>query len=339
MTMYECQNCNSTFKEKPSCANKYCSKDCYYAARWGAKRPWADCSNCLASIGFGKRITGQILGVKPATILSQRKRDGIKTNTPPMGSWYIWAKRKTAGKNPDRKRTACEVAYEQARMEDIKQAHSNGHTWGYVWTKEKARRIASDKYNSMTPEEKKEHNTRCMNNRKKLWAKNPELKIKQYERKKKWRKKNKNKLNKYNKEWNKNNPGRSYQYAKKRMKSDPAFRALENQRKRFRSIMKSVKNGGTGSYSSKIGCTTKEFHNYMEAKFKPGMSWDNYGTYWHVDHIIPCAAFDHTDPKQVALCWHHSNMQPLEARENLLKSDKFDEEQLSLLINYTNQDT
>jgi len=306
------------------------------------QKPWAACSGCLASIGFGKRITGQILGVKPCTVLSQRKRDGIETKTPPMGSWYMWAKRKQAGKNPDKKRTPEEVIYEKARMEDIKQACKRGFDWRYEWTKEVAKRRANARYNAMTQEERKVHNNRCVANKLKRWEADPGVKARDFSNIQKWKNANPEKNRESVTKWRISNPEKSKEMArlsrKKRMANDPAYRALCNQRQRFSNIMKSVKNGGTSSYSGKIGCTTKEFHQYMKAKFKTGMTWGNYGTYWHVDHIIPCAAFDHTDPKQVAICWHHSNMQPLEARENLLKSDKFDEEQLHLLINYTTQD-
>ena len=281
----------------------------------------------MASIGFGTKITGRLLGINPTSILGQRKKDGIEAQTPSIGSWRIWARRKAAGKNPDRKRTDCEIAYDRARMDDIRKACQRGFDWSYEWVKERASRYSSAKYKAMKPEEKKEHNKRCQANKKKRWANDPETKARDIARINEWKTRNPEK--------NRESVRKSN---KKRRANNPAYRALCNQRHRFRNIMKSVKNGGTGSYSSKIGCTTKEFHKYMEAKFEPGMTWDNYGTYWHVDHIIPCAAFDQSDPHQVALCWHHSNMQPLEAKENLRKSDKFNEEQLNLLINHTNQE-
>jgi len=31
--------------------------------------------------------------------------------------------------------------------------------------------------------------------------------------------------------------------------------------------------------------------------------------------------FDHSEPEQVAICWHHTNMQPLWAEDNIIKSD------------------
>lgn len=54
------------------------------------------------------------------------------------------------------------------------------------------------------------------------------------------------------------------------------------------------------------------------------MSWSNYGK-WHIDHIIPCAAFDLSDEFEQRACFHYSNLQPLWAYDNIGKSDKYDE--------------
>ena len=51
------------------------------------------------------------------------------------------------------------------------------------------------------------------------------------------------------------------------------------------------------------------------------MTKENYGL-WHVDHIIPCASFDLTDPKQQKICFHWSNLQPLKAIDNLKKGTR-----------------
>ena len=60
---------------------------------------------------------------------------------------------------------------------------------------------------------------------------------------------------------------------------------------------------------------------YLESKFKPGMSWKKRNLI-HIDHIMPCSSFDLSDPKQQAKCFHYTNLQPLWAKENLIKSDK-----------------
>ena len=74
-----------------------------------------------------------------------------------------------------------------------------------------------------------------------------------------------------------------------------------------------------------LGCDMENFKEYMTALFTDGMSWDNHGE-WHIDHIVPCAAFDLTDPEQQKICFHYTNLQPLWAADNLRKSDKLPHE-------------
>lgn len=69
-----------------------------------------------------------------------------------------------------------------------------------------------------------------------------------------------------------------------------------------------------------IGCTPKALVTHLESQFQPGMSWDTYGQ-WHIDHIIPCRAFDLTVKEERLRCFHWTNMRPLWAAENTSKSD------------------
>ena len=63
---------------------------------------------------------------------------------------------------------------------------------------------------------------------------------------------------------------------------------------------------------------------HMEAQFKPGMSWDNYGE-WHIDHIKPKAKFEFSSAHDEGFkaCWSLSNLQPTWASDNSRKSDKW----------------
>jgi hypothetical protein len=60
-----------------------------------------------------------------------------------------------------------------------------------------------------------------------------------------------------------------------------------------------------------LGCTIDFLKEYLEARFLPTMTWENYGTLWHIDHIIPCASFDLRDLEQQKACFHYTNLQPL----------------------------
>jgi hypothetical protein len=72
-----------------------------------------------------------------------------------------------------------------------------------------------------------------------------------------------------------------------------------------------------------LGCDINFFLDYLEKQFDENMNWDNYGQYgWHIDHIIPCSAFDLTKEEEQKKCFHYTNLQPLWWSENLKKSKK-----------------
>lgn len=73
-----------------------------------------------------------------------------------------------------------------------------------------------------------------------------------------------------------------------------------------------------------LGCSIEFLMQYLEDRFKDGMSWDNYGLRgWHIDHIRPVASFDMTKPEDQRACFHYTNLQPLWWRDNLSKNDKW----------------
>lgn len=89
-------------------------------------------------------------------------------------------------------------------------------------------------------------------------------------------------------------------------------------------LLKALK-GGIKSHKTKelLGCSIEELRVYLESKFQPGMSWNNWTKDgWHIDHIKPLASFDLTDPQQLKEACHYTNLQPLWAEENLRKGDK-----------------
>ena len=71
-----------------------------------------------------------------------------------------------------------------------------------------------------------------------------------------------------------------------------------------------------------IGCSIDFLKQHLESKFQQGMSWKNYGK-WHIDHIRPCASFDLSQAREQKKCFHYKNLQPLWARDNILKKNKF----------------
>jgi hypothetical protein len=72
-----------------------------------------------------------------------------------------------------------------------------------------------------------------------------------------------------------------------------------------------------------LGCSIYELKSYLESRFQPGMSWDNYGEEWHLDHVIPLSWFDLSDNKQFSRACHYTNLQPLWAENNFSKGDRY----------------
>lgn len=58
--------------------------------------------------------------------------------------------------------------------------------------------------------------------------------------------------------------------------------------------------------------------------FNKGLTLENYGSVWELDHIIPCALFDMTNEEEVKMCFHWSNIQPLKKELNSGKRDKLE---------------
>lgn len=110
------------------------------------------------------------------------------------------------------------------------------------------------------------------------------------------------------------------EYSRVQRKINPLFRIRNNLSRRIRKGLKTSKSTKTLVL---LGCSVPQLRGYLEFRFKPGMSWNNYGRYgWHIDHIKPCASFDLTDPEQQKQCFHYTNLQPLWWWENLSKGDK-----------------
>ena len=104
---------------------------------------------------------------------------------------------------------------------------------------------------------------------------------------------------------------------KQRYQNDPQYRIGRRLRKNLYDILRRRPNK-----IDLIGCTKQFLRGYLESQFKDGMSWENYGSGWQVDHKIPLAAFDLTDEAQQMKAFHYSNLQPLWAKDNAAKGSK-----------------
>jgi hypothetical protein len=177
--------------------------------------------------------------------------------------------------------------------------------------------------------------------RSKQWQNNNKDKRKQI--KQRWIDKNPNYHKEYRQEYHKNNPdyNKNYyqkdpekrkqdsrnfrinhplhnqQYQKEKCKRDVNFRMTRN----LRSRMKYALNNNLKSDKTIVllGCSIPFLKNYLESMFLPTMSWENYGRYWHIDHIIPCSVFNLSKQEDQEKCFHYTNLQPLFATTKVIE--------------------
>ena len=163
-------------------------------------------------------------------------------------------------------------------------------------------------------------------------------KEKQKQHAKEYYQKNKEKKLQYNKKWRLKNKeyhklySSNYYYFNKleinkktiirqakRYKTDTNYKIKKILRKQLYKVVKNKK----FKTMELLGCSIEKLWEHLESKFQPGMTKENHGK-WHIDHIIPCAAFDLRCPVQQLACFHYINLQPLWAEDNLKKGAKYD---------------
>lgn len=110
-------------------------------------------------------------------------------------------------------------------------------------------------------------------------------------------------------------------YMRHKRNSDPAFLVADRLRRRINSALSSQQARKSGGLIDVSGCSPAELAAHIEKQFLPGMSWEN-RRQWHIDHIVPCSAFDLTDPAQQSVAFHFTNLRPVWAEDNQRKREK-----------------
>ena len=74
--------------------------------------------------------------------------------------------------------------------------------------------------------------------------------------------------------------------------------------------------------------SVEQYKTYLEQQFQPGMTWENYGTAWHVDHRIPLSTLDLSDETNQRFLFSHKNTRPMWAKANLSRGNRLQFEDL-----------
>ncbi len=181
--------------------------------------------------------------------------------------------------------------------------------------------IAENKKNKY--DENKEHFRDIQKKSTAKFTEEQKLEVKEYQTE--YRKNNKEILQKQNKEWKSN-----------KRKSDTAYKLRANVSRIISLSLNS--NGGSkagNSIMDYLTYTIEELKAHIESQWEDWMNWENHGVYklggerkWHIDHIIPQSLlpFDSMEHPNFLKCWALNNIRPLDAVENMLKSDNISEE-------------
>jgi hypothetical protein len=74
------------------------------------------------------------------------------------------------------------------------------------------------------------------------------------------------------------------------------------------------------SFVERFGYAPEELRVHLERQFTKRMSWQNYGTYWEIDHTVPCRLFKL--PEETRACFALTNLRPLPKVENRRKQGR-----------------
>jgi hypothetical protein len=179
-----------------------------------------------------------------------------------------------------------------------------------------------DKYKKDSEKRKEYYSTPEWKEYRKKYREENKEKLKH--QKQEWSKKNRHRINESQKLWRDLNKEDVYkkrnEYVRKR-KEDPVYKLICN----IGTLIKVsiIRNGFTKRSKTNeiLGCSFEDFKLYLESKFYENMTWENHGTYWHLDHIVPISwAKDEND---VIKLNHYTNFQPLKAFENQSKGNRY----------------
>ena len=123
------------------------------------------------------------------------------------------------------------------------------------------------------------------------------------------------KMKEYQKEYQKNYSRKLYR--------NPKFRFNSNIRRAISEALEGKKMGRR--WETLVGYTLQDLIKHLEKLFDENMNWENYGSYWWIDHIKPISLFSYSCSKDLEFkeCWALNNLQPMEKIANIKKGNKY----------------
>lgn len=157
-------------------------------------------------------------------------------------------------------------------------------------------------------------------------------KIKEQEKSKRYKKERSAELSEKTKKYRKANPEKVKRWKRVaycKTMENPASHLHQTIGTKINKMIQESRNSRT--VKELLGYSFDELVQHLESRFQPGMTWENYGKEWHIDHIIPKSwfKFKGADDEEFRKCWALANLQPLWAVENLQKGNRYQSPPLS----------
>ena len=116
------------------------------------------------------------------------------------------------------------------------------------------------------------------------------------------------------------------QYFKDRKANDPIFKFQTHYKTRLYKALKNCKGEKLKHSFELLDCSIEKLRAWFEYIFDENMTWENQGSYWHIDHIKPCASYNLENEDELIECFNWKNLRPCEKIENVIKNDNIDDE-------------
>jgi hypothetical protein len=78
------------------------------------------------------------------------------------------------------------------------------------------------------------------------------------------------------------------------------------------------------AYAPYFGLDIENYRKWIELQFTEEVNWDNFGSAWQFDHIVPVAYFDFSNEEDLKLCWNFINIRVEKLELNKNRGNRID---------------
>jgi len=129
-----------------------------------------------------------------------------------------------------------------------------------------------------------------------------------------WVAENKERMSELQHNWYAEHKTEIRQERSERLAIEPEFKYAMSHRIALSNIL-----SGRQKSSKYVNCSGTRLRNWFQFQFTEEMTWENYGDYWTVDHVIPVDKFlKEEQPEEIVFHW--LNVSPVPKQKNLTKN-------------------